>query len=237
MMMAQWRADRQSGESLTFENFKGGCFSTDGEYGLRVTGRSAQNTLPTPLSPAAIQKVKAGTTIRCTDIAASQREVTTPCDLYEGDVWYPQTGKVERHACVIHLTPDLNYLMYISGSSNRIYANLLDASEDHAACFCTHSATASAPGAPYLFVGANNTFVYWNNMPAYLGITTIAEFKTWLQGLEDRGESVYVVYRKSTPSVEQYEPQPLSAAAGTVNISQTPAELPASLSAALPVRR
>lgn len=33
-------------------------------------------------------------------------EITVPCDLYEGDIWYPMSGKVERHNAVIESYSD-----------------------------------------------------------------------------------------------------------------------------------
>lgn len=44
-MMAQWNPDTQSGDSLHFELCKGGYFSKKDKYGLKVVGKTAQNTL------------------------------------------------------------------------------------------------------------------------------------------------------------------------------------------------
>lgn len=44
-LMAMWKAETKKGESLHFENCKGGYFSALDEYGLKVVGRTAQNTL------------------------------------------------------------------------------------------------------------------------------------------------------------------------------------------------
>ncbi len=45
MMQAQWKAETQSGESLTFEHCKGGYFSRLDAWGLRVVGKTAQESL------------------------------------------------------------------------------------------------------------------------------------------------------------------------------------------------
>ncbi len=98
MMQAQWKAASQTGETLRFDDCKGGYFSTEEEFGLRVAGRTAQAGTPTPTSPVPIRCVRAGTVVRCRgegDNTASV-EITVPCDLYEGDVWWPMSGRVER---------------------------------------------------------------------------------------------------------------------------------------------
>ncbi len=41
-IMSQWQLDIQEGESLHFENCKGGYFSADDEYGLKVVGKTRQ---------------------------------------------------------------------------------------------------------------------------------------------------------------------------------------------------
>ncbi len=45
MLQAQWTADMQTGESLTFSACKGGFFSSDREFALRISGRTTQNVL------------------------------------------------------------------------------------------------------------------------------------------------------------------------------------------------
>ena len=49
------------------------------KYGLKVVGKAHQTNC-----------VKMGSKIICGN------EVTVPCDLYEGDIWYPVNGRVER---------------------------------------------------------------------------------------------------------------------------------------------
>ncbi len=98
MMQAQWRAASQTGETLRFDDCKGGYFSTEEEFGLRVAGRTAQAGTPTPSSPVPIRCVRAGTVVRCRGEGDNTApvEITVPCDLYEGDVWWPMSGRVER---------------------------------------------------------------------------------------------------------------------------------------------
>ena len=54
LMQAAWRADTQRGESLAFENCKGGLFSTDPAFALKVEGKTDGDSL-----------VKAGSTVSC----------------------------------------------------------------------------------------------------------------------------------------------------------------------------
>ena len=54
MMQAAWRPDTKRGERLTFENCKGGFFSTDPDYALKIEGKTDGDHL-----------VKAGSLICC----------------------------------------------------------------------------------------------------------------------------------------------------------------------------
>ena len=98
MLESQFKIDTKTGESLHFENCKGGYFSVNEEYGLKVSGKSMQIGISTPEKPVPIQCVKKGTKIICGN------EFTVPCDLYDGDIWYPAGGYVIRDNEVIDLS-------------------------------------------------------------------------------------------------------------------------------------
>lgn len=98
MLQSQFKIDTKAGESLHFENCKGGYFSVNDEYGLKVSGKTMQIGVSTPEKPAAVRCVKRGTKIICGN------EITVPCDLYDGDVWYPAGGYVIRDNEIIYLS-------------------------------------------------------------------------------------------------------------------------------------
>ena len=98
MLQSQFKIDTKAGESLHFEGCKGGYFSVNEEYGLKVEGKTLQGETLIPWKSAPIRCVKKGTKIICGN------KITVPCDLYEGDVWYPSGGYVIRDNEVIDLS-------------------------------------------------------------------------------------------------------------------------------------
>ncbi len=116
---------------------------------------------PNPNYPQAIKCVKQGTKIICGN------EITLPCDLYEGDIWFPMNGRVERHNGIIE-----------SYNGEALPENYISTTGQ-------------------LSLGAK------------------------------------VVYPLSAPVIENYSPQPIFAHQGTVNVTQVPEDLHADLSATL----
>ncbi len=136
--------------------------STSEEYEAYNGGVS----VPNPDTPKPIQCVKAGTMISC-----GECQLTTPCDLFEGDIYYPVSGKVERH---------------------------------------------------------NGYIASYNGETVPDGYTsTTGELTT----------GATVVYPLTVPVVEQYAPTPVWSPQGTVSVTQTPVEETASLAATMYVRR
>ncbi len=78
--------------AFSMERCKGGYMSSLDAFGLRVAGRTIQDGTPDTTNPIPIQCVKAGTQIH------GSSTITVPCHLYEGDSWFPATGKVERNS-------------------------------------------------------------------------------------------------------------------------------------------
>ncbi len=116
-------------------------------------------------------QLERGTAVTAYEPYIAPAEITLPCDLYKGDIWYPTTGKVERHNAIIP--------SYAGESLNNGY--------------------------------------YATTGYAVTGAT--------------------VVNPLATPVTEAYSPQVLPAQAGTVVVEQAPVDLAATLAASMLVRR
>ncbi len=79
----------QSGSYAMVRNMMIRPYHMDSTYEAYCGGIPA----PNKSYPQSIRRVKAGTTVSC-----GTMKMVTPCDLYGGDIWFPMTGKVERHS-------------------------------------------------------------------------------------------------------------------------------------------
>lgn len=224
-MMAQWKAQTKSGESLRFENCKGGCVSNKDEYGLRVIGKTVQDGEPSPSSPVPIQCVKAGTKIICRNI------IITPCDLYEGDIWYPISGRVVR----INKIKTYNGTEAWWRSSDDTYWGAWGQEASKYNGGDTQKFTHYIQTIGYVSI-AGRAKVQPNGaivlMGKPYGCETAEELKAAL-----RNNPFTAVYEKATPTIEQYTPQSCCLSSGTVNVTQEPQEIPAELRMTHLVRR
>ncbi len=362
--MSRWTADRQAGESLTFEACKGGYFSTKEEYGLRVVGKTAQYTLtgknlcarneiasqpgndtraisvgllkdlcpmlkagdtavvsanhpypthdgeyifligslssvyygsphtytqeeidaginfykclrdddpiayeditinhvqfelgetvtsyepycggmpcPSPTNPAPIQCVKAGTVIRCGNA------ITVPCDLYEGDVWYPAGGKVVKHTAAQHFNTSVTIETKANDYFVIYWGHAFSNISEYGECVCP-ILRGIPKGGQY---GTPNSILYgYAGQPRYrlfitysaLGLTSTATdnelVAAYLDFIRNNPEDAKIVYRTATPIIEHYPPQPLFAPPGTAAVTQEPTDLTAELAATMLIRR
>lgn len=355
MMQAQFKMDTNSGTSLTFEQCKGGYFSTLDEYGLKVIGKTAQNALsgknlfnplwsdcrlvngiayttkdtvglvtsdfidmthynyiainyagscgwysdksestivqydnkgvqnifrcyqkpdganyvrvtslmgldimaqsyneavtsvdayepycggipsPNPDYPQEIQCVKAGTRVLC-----GESGVVVPCDLYEGDSWYPMTGKVIKTKATKQLTANDGWAYY-NVPYNRAAIRLTDMMPGTIGgswgyCNIAKNGLDFHITDLQCFFGIDNNDWFYLSLDPARG-TTLEEFKQVIQSVYDNGGEVRIVYTLETPVIEQYDPQFISAPQSTVSVTQVPTELTAELSATMLVRR
>ncbi len=222
-----WKAETKAGEGLRFEKCKGGYFSVQEEYGLKVVGKTRQNNAPSIVNPQPIQCVKSGSKIRVSgnDLQWICSEITVPCDLYEGDIWYPLSGKVERY----------NYVKIANGTEKMemkyrptaiILINNRELYGDwYYKVYSTRFSNIDISNATGSGIGCRLDL---NNLPTDL---TDERFLSILKGWYDIGEPLKIVYRLKVPLIEQYELQSAFAPQGTVNIFQSPLEMSADLSA------
>lgn len=200
---------------------------------------------PNPDYPQEIQCVKAGTEVIC-----GECEITTPCDLYEGDIWYPMSGKVVKNNEVIMFdgteawrcltNPDgIKYLeIYNTALYPLPYANSPTYTKTNQKC-------------NMMGIGNGYTESDYSNylICAYkTGNTTIRatipnenftaeEVSRYFADLYANNTPMILLYKLATPTIEQYEPQPIFAPCGTVNLTQQAAELEADLSATMLIRK
>lgn len=165
-------------------------------------------------------------------------EITVPCDLYEGDIWYPMSGKVERNTQKVEINESYNVSFQTQGSSGRFQISnaLPTIYSSYESLFCTHfgkAALTNSPVAENTVDNAITNFKFNNNL--YIradAFTDVVEFKNFLSE-----NPITVVLPRDTPVIESYPPQPIHANSGTVHVMQEPTDLSADLSATMLVRR
>ncbi len=232
-LLTQWGANRQHGESLCFEACKGGYFSTVEEYALKVVGKMAQGGTPTPQSPVAIRRVAAGSRVVCEGSA-----VTVPCDLYEGDVWYPMSGMVVRQYSAVVLDGSADEIWSGAGPVFQVELPLLGKADEYQnRILCDRLAVASN----HIALSATNRMSgYYDSADRYptqnwlcvYYTGSLTDFRSWLSQ-----NPLEVVYRLGEPLMERYSPQKMVAPSGTAMVAQEPLDLAADLSATMLVWR
>ncbi len=244
MMQAQWKATTAQGPVLRFKNCKGGHFSADDRYGLKVLGKMAQSTSsPSPESPQPIRCVRAGTIIQCStdNDGANASAITVPCDLYEGDVWYPMSGHVERRHALIDLSdiPAEKWSRFAGTNINQFYASGVlvgmntDISKELVYSDCYKSISIRDRYGNYntIYAGSQETLCI-NAMPE---LTSISQF---LAHIAETHPTVIYKLADPSPNRETFAPQTMYAPAGTVIVATAQAiGIPAEFSATMLTRR
>lgn len=171
-------------------------------------------------------------------------EITTPCDLYEGDVWWPMSGRVERHNMAIEFNGSENWIVTTHKSGQRYAHVALKNSVSDSNRVCWSSNIFDSLPYPYANIGAGVYKIGFTSSRNELTITlpgeifnTKEDFKAWLQNKYSHGTPFLFVYKLMHPTIEPYAPQPIFAPAGTVIVDQTPVELVGTLSATMLTRR
>lgn len=176
-------------------------------------------------------------------------ELTTPCDLYEGDIWYPMTGVVERHSMVQIIDGSEIWTEGITAAGVTMHRYLLHPENLPRLALSNQAADASICCNQY--ISYSPSMLFNNTQGVALGTSIhVLQFyddsmaaeglDRWRQHLFDRksnGNPITVVYPLEVPILEQYAPQPVFAPVGTVNVLQTPTALPAAMEATMLTRR
>ncbi len=196
---------------------------------------------PNPEYPMPIQCVKQGTKVIC-----GSNEITTPCDLYEEDIWYPMSGKIERHNYKYTYTGTEHFYTWVSGGTFLGYYIPRDflSSKYYPVSpqspFSNYFSKTNASGTQLPAALNNKITIHYNQI--YFGTADFGvdgstnNFKQWIADKYSEGNPLILIFKLITPIIEQYEPQPIFALQGEVNVIQQATDLSANLSATMLVR-
>ena len=167
------------------------------------------------------------------DIQLEINSVPTPYESYHGSTitlpigqtvyggtlnW--TTGVLTVDKRYLTLKSDSNIVIYpLNGTNGIIFGNVFDEIESRIPGVCSHalvSTTAVLPGSrpdAYIWLGVNSYSVYWVRILDVLGISTVDEFKQWLDT-----QNVQIVCPLNSPITIQLTPTEVLALFGTTTI-------------------
>lgn len=238
-MMAQWKAQTENGEGLHFEQCKGGYFSTIDEYGLKLQGLATSGTLVRVCGENLLHDeyfYESNVLLR------KYGELRVKNRFSSNLLYGEQETVLEKGTYFFGYKHDYGYSpenitldVTENGSLKQVPQNTL---------FTISSpATIGAIRAKYRIYEVGDDIFYdaWITRSAVP--TDYVPYKavnaTTPCDLSD-GDCWYPMTGKvvrQDGSVEQYDAQPVFAQSGTVNVVQSPIDLPAQLTATMLVRR
>ncbi len=223
--------------TVTFKNIQ----ITEGDAELPYLPYTGGKTAPNLDCPLPFLCVKAGTGILC-----GESEITVPCDLYSGDIWYPSSGRVERYSAETEAAHannqggsydnDVTVLAAYARMHGRrpgtkvLLSHFAESSstvQDSSAVLELFSAHTNPNYANVLYVRINR-----ERLPGFTEDNANATIDSYMDG-----KKVKVRYIKSTPTIEQYPPQAAVIQKGTARVTQKPTELEAELEATVAAKR
>ena len=151
----------------------------------------------------------------------ASRTITLPFGqtVYGGEVDWT-TGVLSVDKQYLTLKSDMNMVIYpLNGTNGIIFGNVFDEIESRIPGVCSHalvSTTAVLPGSrpdAYIWLGVNSYSVYWVRILDVLGISTVDEFKQWLDT-----QNVQIVCPLNSPITIQLTPTEILALSGTNTI-------------------
>lgn len=150
----------------------------------------------------------------------AESEVTLPCDLYEGDIWYPLTGVVERYTEILDaFATDLTLFSdgdYTYFSPPLIYSGVGKATHFSRGWY-------NEPGCFYTDSGMN---VLCFCLSGYVDDPgSASDVKSWCLSEKSAGRDVLFEMKLIEPEVESYEPQELIMPYGEANVVQIEADM------------
>lgn len=140
-------------------------------------------------------------------------ELTTPCTLYDGDIWFPLTGKVERASEVLAFTGNENWIKYTASdaASHTYCIEIADTMIGLQLSKCSHFRnknfswnTATGNVGDFSDNGSSKYKYFVSDQ------TTAEAFKTWLAEKNSGGTPVVLVYKLEAPVTENYTAVDLS---------------------------
>ena len=187
--------------------------------GFAIKGYTKQNGTPSPTNPVKIECLKANTIIKINDNKGDLvQDLTVPCDLYEGDVWYPTSGKIERSSMLLELTKnDMIHCWQEKSTENTIAVYYHDDSKlgtYGSPTFVTNKMICShfvkGPN-PYGVVTDDLRFAPEpGSSPPYISFRitqkTEDEFKQWLEIQRNNGTPLQIVAQRIAPQIDTVSP-------------------------------
>ncbi len=153
--------------------------------------------------------------------------ITLPCDLYEGDVYYPMSGIAEHYAEVLSMD---TLTLARAGGASYVFA----CSMPIRTVVCTHIPLGDGMANTFQF-DQNSVFV---NLEGLIEADSSGMIEPWqVEEWQANGNAngvLWVLFHQ-TPTVRQYASQPIFAPRGEVNVIQTEEQLCADMSATMPV--
>lgn len=177
-------------------------------------------------------------------------EIIVPCDLYEGDIWYPMSGKVERHNRVLTLDGTSSAFFPYTENGN-VCAAALNVSDDppmnSGGTILVKCNTFKGTSRYHIYENATKGGEFISADPTYIRILSdsltipypgdATPINKYVKDRYDAGKPMTVVYKKQVPSVESYDPQPIRAPQGEVNVIQKNTDVTANMVATMLIRR
>ncbi len=149
----------------------------------------------------------------------------TPCDLYEGDIYYPLSGEVERYTHIGKVTDgSINWMSVVSPNQFFIEYSAVGGNGSNRVSGTVRSTHYSSSNTDTYYC-ENSDGIYIKD----ISVSTVEEFEEKLYTFDRNGAPVYFCYKLKTPIVENYNPQTLSLPRKTVTVAQSAAELTADM--------
>ena len=115
------------------------------------------------------------------------------------EIYYKQVCK---ELVLTGAEPNITLYPY-SGMNGVSFFSILDTSYNRTKAICTDTdkTKISDLTSNSMWVGANNTILYWLGILDILGMTTVDEFRTYLANRYSNGDPVRIIYKLATPII------------------------------------
>lgn len=147
---------------------------------ISINGNTSYNLPASPLKPSPILGFSGALKLNdevCADFSTVR--------LYRGETYDSTTGLVNKITKTITLTGnETTYLYEVNGLHGVEIHSVLDEQLYRDSGLCSHEDRVGAfneSSGSYMFLGYGTYDVYWVGVLDVLGISTVAQFKTWLQ--------------------------------------------------------
>jgi hypothetical protein len=184
VMMYYHTVQESTDGTITFYTLGGNVGS------LTIYGNGQQNGTPTPDAP--IMPDFVGT------LSGSDWTIPITCAGQTVPVYLGQVSTVRRIKKLV-LTGEEQFYQYTYQGTNGCYGSLLDKTYHSGKGICSHYPVGNVGIANTLWIGANNTSIYFVGILDALSISTVSDFKSYLAAQYSAGNPVTVWYVLAEP--------------------------------------